>query len=414
MNILFLTQVLPYPLDAGPKVRAYYVLRYLAQQHDVTLVSFVRATDTPAAMDHLRTFCRAVHGVPMQRSKLKDAGYLARSLLARRPFIIERDESGAMNALLDDLAAQVGPFDAVHADQLWMAPYALRVKARTTSGTPPLTIMDQHNAVYMILRRLAEAERNPAKRMLMEHEADKLASFEVATCAAFDHVTWVTQEDHDAVQIVAAAPVRNDGVLPICGSPEDSPAIARRPDSRRVTFLGGLHYPPNAQGVLWFAEHAFPQVLAAQPDAILTVIGKQPPEALRSLGIPARNLEITGYVDDPQPYLAETAAFVVPLLAGGGMRVKIIDGWSWGLPIVSTRIGAEGIDAVDGVNMLLADEPADFAAAVIALLADPAQNAKIAAGGRRWAVERYNWRTVYRGWDRIYGATPTATAGNQA
>ncbi|MCB9118295.1 MAG: glycosyltransferase [Caldilineaceae bacterium] len=414
MNILFLTQVLPYPLDAGPKVRAYYVLRYLAQHHAVTLVSFVRATDTPAAMVHLRTFCRAVHGVPMQRSKLKDAGFLARSLLARRPFIIERDVSGAMDALLDDLTAQAGPFDAVHADQLWMAPYALRVKARAASDTPPRTIMDQHNAVYMILRRLAEAERNPVKRMLMEHEADKLAGFEVATCAAFDHVTWVTQEDHDAVQAVAAAPVRNDGVLPICGSPEDAPPIARRPDAKRVTFLGGLHYPPNAQGVLWFAEHAFPQVLAAQPDAILTVIGKQPPEALRSLGIPARNLEITGYVDDPQPYLAETAAFVVPLLAGGGMRVKIIDGWSWGLPIVSTRIGAEGIDAVDGVNMLLADTPADFAAAVIALLADPAQNAKIAAGGRQWAVERYNWRTVYRGWDRIYGATPTATAGNHA
>ncbi|MCB0136728.1 MAG: hypothetical protein KDD75_16605, partial [Caldilineaceae bacterium] len=109
MNILFLTQVLPYPLDAGPKVRAYYVLRYLAQHHAVTLVSFVRATDTPAAMVHLRTFCRAVHGVPMQRSKLKDAGFLARSLLARRPFIIERDVSGAMDALLDDLTAQAGP-----------------------------------------------------------------------------------------------------------------------------------------------------------------------------------------------------------------------------------------------------------------------------------------------------------------
>lgn len=414
MNILFLTQVLPYPLDAGPKVRAYYVLRYLAQHHDVTLVSFIRSTDTPAALDHLRMYCHGVHTVTMHRSRVKDAGFLARSLLTNRPFIIERDASAAMDSLLDVVLQQSGPFDAVHADQLWMAPYALRVRAQASAGASPRTIMDQHNAVYMILRRLAEAERNPVKRRLMQHEADKLASFEVATCAAFDRVTWVTQEDHAAVQAVAGTPVRNDGVLPICGSPEDAPPIARRPDARRVTFLGGLHYPPNAQGVLWFAQHAFPQVLAAQPDAILTVIGKQPPEALHSLGIPARNLEITGYVDDPQPYLAETAAFVVPLLAGGGMRVKIIDGWSWGLPIVSTRIGAEGIDTVDGVNMLLADDPADFAAAVIALLADPAQNAKIAEGGRRWAVERYNWRTVYRGWDRIYGAANMAEADRQS
>ncbi len=411
MNILFLTQVLPYPLDAGPKVRAYYVLRYLAQHHDVTLVSFVRATDTPAALDHLRAHCRALHTVPMQRSKVKDAGFLARSLLANRPFIIERDTSAEMNAVLDDLVQRSGPFDAVHADQLWMAPYAQRVRAHSADGQKPLTVMDQHNAVYMILRRLAEAERNPAKRLLLLHEADKLASFEVATCQAFDHVAWVTQEDHDAVQAVAGAPVRNDGVLPICGSPADTPPIARQPNARRVTFLGGLHYPPNAQGVLWFAEHAFPQVLAAQPDAVLTVIGKQPPDGLHSLGIPARNLQVTGYVDDPKPYLAETAAFVVPLLAGGGMRVKIIDGWSWGLPIVSTRIGAEGIDAVDGENMLLADTPPAFAAAVIRLLADPALNATIATGGRRWAVERYNWRTVYRGWDRIYAGHATGVSG---
>ena len=185
--------------------------------------------------------------------------------------------------------------------------------------------------------------------------------------------------------------------------------MVRRPDARRVTCLGGLHYPPNAQGVLWFAEHVFPRVLASQSDAILTIIGKHPPDALRSFGIPARNLEITGYVDDPQPYLAETAAFFVPLLAGGGMRVKIMDGWSWRLPIVSTRIGAEGIECVDGANILLADTPVDFSAAVIALLADPAQNGKIAEGGRQWVVERYNWRTVYRQWDRIYG-----DAGRQA
>ena len=92
----------------------------------------------------------------------------------------------------------------------------------------------------------------------------------------------------------------------------------------------------------------------------------------------------------------------MPLLAGGGMRVKIIDGWTWGLPIVSTRVGAEGIDAVHGANMLLADAPADFARAVVDLLRDPALNERIAAGGRETVLERYTWRTVYRRWDAIY------------
>jgi glycosyltransferase involved in cell wall biosynthesis len=146
----------------------------------------------------------------------------------------------------------------------------------------------------------------------------------------------------------------------------------------------------------------FPQVLAAVPDAVLTVIGKQPPPELHSLGIPVQNLEVTGYVANPAPYLAETAAFIVPLLAGGGMRVKIIDGWSWGLPIVSTRVGAEGVEAAHGANMLLADDPAAFARAVVDLLTDPALNEKIAQGGRRTVLERYNWKVVYRRWDSIY------------
>ncbi|MFO7632361.1 MAG: glycosyltransferase family 4 protein, partial [Caldilinea sp.] len=394
-----------YPLDAGPKVRAYYVLRYLAQHHEVTLLSFVRTTDTPAAVEHLRSFCTEVIAVPMDRSFLKNVGYLLKSLVVNRPFIIERDASAAMMQRIDELAHAPVPFDAVHADQLWMAPYALRFcDAVARQGKRPLSVMDQHNAVYMIPQRMADAERNPAKRLLMQLEAHKLAAFEVQTCRAFDHVTWVTQEDYAAVQAKAKAGVQipNDGVLPICGDPESVSPIERSSTARRVTFLGGLHYPPNAQGVLWFAREIFPQVLASVPDAILTVIGKQPPPELGTLGISPHNLEITGYVNDPSPYLAETGAFIVPLLAGGGMRVKIIDGWTWGLPIVSTRIGAEGVDAVHGENMLLADEPAKFARAVVDLLADPVLNESIAAGGRRTVLERYNWRVVYRGWDRIY------------
>lgn len=404
MHILFLTQVLPYPLDAGPKVRAYYVLRYLARQHDVTLVSFVRASDTPEAVAHLRTYCRAVHTVPMARARVKDVGFLLESLVTARPFIITRDRSGAMNQLLRALATGGNRWDAVHADQLWMAPYALYFRERRHGDTAPLTVLDQHNAVYMILRRLASAERNPAKRLMLALEARKLAAFEVSICRRFDRVTWVTQEDYTAVSDVAPAgqQVPNHGVLPICASPEDEPPIQRTAAGRRVTFLGGLHYPPNAQGILWFAEHIFPRVLAQAPDAVLTVMGKQPPDGLHTLGIPAANLEVTGYVDDPRPYLAETAAFVVPLLAGGGMRVKIVDGWSWGLPIVSTTVGAEGIRYCDGENILIGDTPDAFAAHVVQLLQQPEVNARIADAGRAWALEQYNWRITYRAWDDVY------------
>ena len=123
MHILFLTQILPYPLDSGAKVRASFVLRYLAARHRVTLVSFSRASDPPAALAHLRTVCHAVHTVPMTRSLAGEARSLARSLVSGQPYTLLRDERRAMHQLLQQLV-QAEPFDAIHADQLVMADYA--------------------------------------------------------------------------------------------------------------------------------------------------------------------------------------------------------------------------------------------------------------------------------------------------
>jgi glycosyltransferase involved in cell wall biosynthesis len=404
MRILFLTQVFPYPLDAGPKTRAYYVLRYLAQRHEVTLVSFVRETDTPAALDHVRQYCSAVHTVPIIRSTARNVAFLAESLVANTPFVITRDRSAAMRTLLGSLAGEGRRFDAVHGDQLWMAPYQQQVySAAAKAGGPlPLRVLDQHNAVYMIFNRLADGERNPLKRQIARLEAKKVARYEADVCARFERVVWVTREDYDAVAAAGGAPTVNSGIIPICIDTAKQPPLTRRSGRRRVTFLGGLHYPPNAQGVVWFARNIFPKVLAEAPDAILTVIGKQPPPELLDGTIPPANLEVTGYIDEPQPYLEETRAFIVPLLAGGGMRVKILDAWRWGLPIVSTTIGAEGIATTPGEDILVADEPADFSRQVVALLQNASLNDTIAAGGRRSAEQRYEWSHVYKAWDAVY------------
>ncbi len=120
------------------------------------------------------------------------------------------------------------------------------------------------------------------------------------------------------------------------------------------------------------------------------------------MGIPAANLQVTGYVDDPRPYLAETAAFIVPLRAGGGMRVKILDTWCWGLPIISTRIGAEGIAVREGENILLADTADELAQAVNRVLGDAALANQLRRNGRAWIEAKYDWRTTYRAWDEIY------------
>lgn len=407
--MLVLTQVLPFPLDAGPKVRAYHVLSWLAERADTHLVSFVRADDPPSAIEHLRSICASVVTVPIRRSRLSDAAHLLSALATGRSFIIERDEVRAMRIALHDLTRRHA-FDAVHADQLWMARYAHDLRV-------PIKVLDNHNAVFRVFERLAVHEPSRSKRWLWRREARQIARYEAQQAAVFDRTLFVSAEDRQAVMASATAGqarriAERSRVIPICVDPLAVVPVPSVPDPRRITMLGTMFWPPNSEGALWFAESVLPRVLAAIPEAVFTVIGKHPPGILRSL--PDRfgsAVSIEGYVADVAPYLAETAAFVVPLLSGGGMRVKILDAWSWGVPVVSTRLGAEGIDVRPGEDALLADTPDSFADACIRLLTDVDLRVRLGRAGRAAVEDRYSAARVYTDLDAVYGQVlATATA----
>lgn len=463
MRILYLTQVLPYPLDAGPKTRAYYTLRHLAERHEVFLLSFVRKEDAPEHVEHLRAFCVDVQTVPMVRSRGRDAVALLDSLVKHRSFIIDRDWRGPMAQKLLEIWDERGPFDAIHADQLWMASYALWAKSRIVN--PPKLVLDQHNAVFRIFERMSHETSNPLLRWGLRLESNKLAQYEAEVCRRFDDVIWVTQDDLDAVSAIPGAPAlsaRQRVVIPIAvdgtnsrvlaaapvsgasvpsepvttGSvsseqirsgaltlPHSSAAkmpgreaaaiqvgatkTARRKAVKRVVFLGGLNWPPNANGVMWFLQEIWPHILRHEADAVFTVIGKSPPANVRELASKLPNVHVMGYVAELEPLLQATAAFVVPLRAGGGMRVKILDAWKWGLPVVSTTIGVEGIAVRHGEDTLIADEAQEFAEATIALLKCPDYGRRIGLGGRASLEARYDRHKLYRAWDTVY---PTAAA----
>lgn len=402
MDILFLSQVLPYPLDAGPKVRSYYVLRHLARRHRVTLVCFSRPADTPAAFAHLRTFCAEVHPVPLERTRFRDALALGQSLVTNRSLLVIRDEITAMREMILGLT-RAHRFEAIHADQLSMASYALQV-----SGTP--RIWDAHNAFWLLVRRLSDTTSSPGRRLLLRREAGLLKRYEAALCAVFDRVTTVTREDRAALTF-ADQPSRAPLVtIPICIDPGETSPVPFQPGAADIVCVGGMFYPPNVEGVVWFAREAMPLIWAERPGTRFFIVGARPAAELRALAAREPRVIVTGYVPDVSAILREAAAFVVPLRAGGGMRVKILDAWARGLPLVTTTIGCEGIDILPGVNLLIGDNPRQLAQACLALLSDRASARHIAENGRAWVAARYDWRTVYRAFDEIYdgfAATPT-------
>lgn len=406
MRVLFLTQVLPWPLDAGAKVRAYYTLRQLSTHHEITLVSFVREEADALAFAQLNRVCSRVYAVFLRRRMLSDCWYFTSSLISGKPFLLVRDRRRAMERMIEAVVARDGPFDVIHADQLCMAPYALF--ARRLAGDRTKTILDQHNAVFRIPERLAETERSILKRLVLKAEAKKLCGEEVRLCNSFDRVVWVTSLDRQALANygLAAQESSRGAVIPIAIEPPELPpsnVISGKAEGccPRVTFLGGLHWPPNGEGISWFLRTIWPKVRNVVPNALLTIIGRRPSRLSRLDG--GESVEYAGHVDNLAPYLQSTAVFVVPLLSGGGMRVKILDAWGWGLPVVSTSVGAEGLMFIDGQNGLLADTPAAFTSAVTRILTDAVLAAKLGAAGRRTVEEHYDWRKTYTAWDEVYG-----------
>ena len=393
MRILLLTQVVPFPPDSGPKIKTHNVLRYLAQHHEVHLVSFARSAVEEQHAQTLLRYCSTVSTVRLHRSRTRDALCLASSLIRGRSFLIARDNSAAMRKVIRDLVARQ-QFDAVHADQLSMAQFAEHLPV-------PLRVLDEHNAVWTIVKRAAAREAWGPSRMLAEVEWRRLRAYEGDVCGRFDRVTVVSEEDGQALDR-ATGRVLTTFTIPIAVDVDEFAFAPRTAQSRHVVSVATMFYPPNVEGVYWFATEVFPRVRASLPDVEFRIVGSRPPNSIRKLATPDSGISVLGYIAELEPVLAECAVMIVPVHSGSGMRVKILEAFARGVPVVSTTIGVEGIEAQPDQHLLVADEPEDFAQAVIRLVTRADEAARLARAGRALVEARYDWRTALTGLDSIY------------
>jgi glycosyltransferase involved in cell wall biosynthesis len=396
MRVLLLTQVLPYPPDSGPKVKTYYVLKYLAQKHDLTLVSFIRDSDKAEHIRHLESLCQRVITVPIQRSALQDVQFLLKSLATGQPWMMLRDERPAMKQVLLELAAQEH-FDVVHADQLNMGQYALLFpKSRK--------VLDLHNALWVLYKRLAEARplTDPSKYILLR-DWRLLKRYEGELCRRFEAVLAVSEEDRRAL-IQAGAPP-GITVIPIAIDTDEQAQVRHSPNGLpHILHIGTMYWPPNIDGMTWFLDEIYPLIQRAIPEVRCTLVGARPPASLIEYSRKDPSVTVTGYVEDPLPYLEQASLMVVPLRAGGGMRVKILNALSQGIPMVSTTVGCEGIELQNGRDILIADQPQAFAEATVRLLSDQELNGAIRLAGRQTVERLYDYRQACRPLDGLYEA----------
>jgi glycosyltransferase involved in cell wall biosynthesis len=250
-------------------------------------------------------------------------------------------------------------------------------------------VLFQHNVESVLWRRQAREERQPVRRAVFRFESARMSRYEAAAVRRFDHVIAVSDADRDAMRDMV--PFDRISVVPTGVDTLTYRPAGREPQDGLVLFLGSMDWEPNVDGVEFFCREVWPQVVALVPHARFRVVGRNPlPSILR---LASDSVEITGTVPSVLEHLQRAALVVVPLRIGGGTRLKIYESMAAAKAVVSTTIGAEGLDVHDGRDIVLADTAGAFAAAVVRILNDAAERRRIEDAALELA-RRYDWREV--------------------
>jgi polysaccharide biosynthesis protein PslH len=372
----------------------------LARRHDLTAAMLVDDEfDADECRRAMQTYCREVALVanPYGREGFRKRLLQLRSLASRRSFERLLFTLPALQQTLDRLL-RAKRFDIVNLEFPYLGHCDLR--GAPPRQKPPSLIVDSHEIAYDLARQFARTRGSLFRRLYAGANWRKLRREELRAYRDADGVYLCSAADER--RLLDGAPGVRTAVIPNAADveyyqprPTDPP-----PDGRTVVYFGLLSTVPNVDGVTHFARHIWPRIAAAHSKARWKIIGDRPSPSLLALAGP--RVELTGFVSDLRPHLAAAAVVVVPLRLGGGTRLKIVEAMAMTKAVVSTRLGAEGIEAVPGRDLLVEDEPAAFAEAVNRLLAEPGLAACIGRSARRLAVERYSWSGAARALEGFY------------
>lgn len=407
MNVLFLSQIVPYPPHGGVLQRGYNLLRELGRHAQVHLLAFVHpdALPTPTALDESRAalgqFCETIEFFPLwpKQSRLHLVAALAASTCSRKPFSVIAHRSAAFQARVTERLAAV-PFDILHVDTLALSRFVPHDRHLPA-------VLTHHNIESMLMKRRSEVETRLLARQFLRREAEKLKACEEVEALLFD--MNITMSRQDEMQLLSRVPRARTSIVP---NGVDIEYFTPRPELETPTLIygGGMNMFANRDAVMHFLHEIWPLIRARVPGVRFLAVGQAPPTELTSYAAIDPQVVVTGYVEDIRPCIWEAGIYVVPLRVGGGTRLKVLDAMAMGKAIVSTSIGCEGIEVTPGEHLVVADSPEDFASATVSLLGDPSRRRELGQAARNLVERRYAWPQVGQ---RLLDAYRTAIACHQ-
>jgi sugar transferase (PEP-CTERM/EpsH1 system associated) len=404
MKILLLSPWLPWPPYDGGRIRILETLRYLCRRHSVTLLTPIYGVEETEHIAALKDVCENVVAVALSNQTSAIFSRLSRGLLHGRPLIQSFYYDTQLSRRVRDLTS-CRDYDIVHIEFSFLTPYLKAIDPRSRARK----ILAMHNIESLRFERELQHSQWSKRWLVLLGDHLLFRSWENRALRQFDGIiavseaerAWVQQNAPEATVEIIPNGVDMDYFRPV-------PALASE-GNPYVIFTGAMDYPPNMDAAVWFCDQVFPALKGRMPQLGFKIVGKNPHPKIRELGR-RHGVQVTGTVADIRNHVAGALAVVVPLRSGGGTRHKISQAMAMERPVISTSIGAEGLEVTPGTDILIANDRERFVEHIQSLAKSPDASNRIAKAGRRLVMEKYDWRVCLSGLERLYGIVSASAA----
>ncbi len=394
MNILFISTNYPYPADSGHHLRTFYTLKYLAQDNRIFYVAFKKKHQDLRDRDPIREMCETVDTfvTPDDFSRLRMTLSLMKNVVSNYPYVAIKYYDERVEHRIKEILDK-HRIDVVHLDLLPLTRYLNSFK-----GIP--VALTEHNVESARLLTLVQQSQNVFFKTYMYMQYRKLAIFEREEMGKCEICIAVSRNDKEVLNKfnpdteIAVIP---NGVDVEYFSPKNGMRVPKS-----VIWVGGMKDFYNRQAVNYFCAEIFDKIKKEVQDLKLTMVGKSPTKRVLELAEQNKNVKCIGYVEDVRPYINEAMVFIAPILSGGGTKLKVLNALAMGKAVVTTSVGAEGIDVTNGENVIIADDPAEFARETVNLLSNPEKTEEIGKKARELVLEKYDWRKIGKRYSALY------------
>ena len=393
MKILFITGMLPFPLDNGRKLRSFHLIRKLSEGNGLTLFITDEKNPDEKNIGELKKYCKDVKIAPC--AELSTPRLILRlflSIFRKEPFSLLKRYSNRIRQQLHSLIDETRP-DVIICDRLTETLYLL------DKGIKAIKIYSTHNVEYQIVRRFSESTTDILKKLASYIEWKRMEAYERRVWENFDFSIAVSENNKDIISKF----IPKERVFVVLNGIDTGyfQPVKNTKTPFSIIYTGQMGWFPNEDAMLYFTSEMYPLIKKEVPDLKFFIVGSNTSAKVKKLAEGDESIKVTGRVEDIREYIDRAAVYIVPLRIGSGTRIKILEALAMEKPVISTTVGCEGLELTNGKEIVISDKPAEFANRVVSLLKDEKAGQRLGEAGRKVIKEKYDWEVVFNQLDKL-------------